>query len=69
MADWLRGNAALPDGSWEALFQKDLLTDNELRHAERSMECAGRAQRRRRFGVGRALRSRNQSEVACPRTP
>jgi hypothetical protein len=28
------------------------------------MECAGRAQRRRRFGVDRAFRSRNQSGVA-----
>jgi hypothetical protein len=43
------------------MFQKDLLTAHEPHQVESSMECAGRAQRRRRFGVGRAFRSRNKT--------
>jgi hypothetical protein len=48
---------------------KDLLTAHERRPAESSVECADRAQRRRRFGVGRASRSRNQSGVALRLPP
>ena len=39
------------------------------RGAEISMECADRAQRLRRFGVGRAFRSRSQSGVALHLPP
>jgi hypothetical protein len=49
--------------------KNDLLTAHEPRHAENSMECAGKAQRRRRFGVGHAFRSRNQSGVALRLPP
>jgi len=51
------------------LFPKARLTALETRPAETSMECAGGAQRRRRFGVGRAFRSRNQSGVALRSPP
>jgi hypothetical protein len=57
---------------WQKSFRvQDLPTAHESRHAEGPMECAGRAQRRRRFSVDRAFRSRNQSGVALrlPRLP
>jgi hypothetical protein len=52
-----------------SLGSRTMLTAHEPRHAGISLECAGRAQRRRRFGMGRAFRSRSQSGVALRLPP